>query len=115
MNVYISQPMKNRSKEEILDERAKGEAAVRVYYPSAEFLNSYFDDYDTSKHTPMDYFAMTAELLAKADLVAFLPMYLGSGGCEVEDHIAQQYHIPRMYINYGMDANGEYNDVHLLK
>lgn len=115
MNVYISQPMKNRSKEEILDERAKGEAAVRVYYPSAEFLNSYFDDYDTSEHTPMEYFAMTSELLAKADLVVFLPMYLGSGGCEVEDHIAQQYHIPRMYINYGTDANGEYNDVHLLK
>ena len=55
------------------------------------------------------------ELLAKADLVVFLPMYLGSGGCEVEDHIAQQYHIPRMYINYGMDLNGEYNDIHLLK
>ena len=65
MNVYISQPMKNRSKEEILDERAKGEAAVRVYYPSAEFLNSYFDDYDTSEHTPMDYFAMTSDFLLR--------------------------------------------------
>ena len=111
MKVYISQPMRGRSKEEILDERDKGMQVIRVYYPDAEFLNNYFEDYNTSNGmSPMMYFAECAKLMAQADLIVFLPMYLGAGGCEVEDHIAEVYHIPRMYINFAIDSYGNYED-----
>lgn len=116
MKIYISQPMgKGRTKEEILEERRKGIEVVKIYYPNAEFLDTYFEDYDGAQHTPMEYFARSAALMAQADLIVLLPFYMGSHGCEVEDHIAQVYRIPRLIINYGTDLNGEYNDIHLLK
>ena len=116
MKIYISQPMgKGRTKEEILEERRRGIEVAKIYYPNAEFLDTYFEDYDETQHTPMEYFARSAALMAQADLIILLPFYMGSYGCEVEDHIAQVYRIPRLIINYGMDLNGEYNDVHLLK
>ena len=43
MKIYISQPMgKGRTKEEILEERRKGIEIAKIYYPNAEFLDTYF-------------------------------------------------------------------------
>ena len=106
MKVYIAQRMSGLTREEILEEREKGKAIVRVYHPDAEFIESYFEDYDvTNGKTPMDYFAETAQLMAKADLCAFLPGFFGCHGAEVEDHIAIAYNIPRMYISFAVGQN----------
>lgn len=106
MKVYIAQRMSGLTKEEILEEREKGKAVVKVYYPDAEFIDSYFDDYDVSgDKTPMDYFAESSKLMAQAELCAFLPGFFGSKGAEVEDHIAIAYDIPRMYITFAADGN----------
>ena len=96
MKVYISQRMAGLTQEEILRERELGKAVVRVYYPEAEFIESYFEDYDvTGGKKPIDYFSDTVRLMSQADLCAFLPGFFGSKGAEVEDHIAIAYGIPR--------------------
>lgn len=109
MKVYISQPMANRSYEEIMAERNRAIQVVQIYFPGAEILESYFDDYND--RTPMENLARSVSLMAQADLVVLLPMYLGSSGCEIEDHIAQNMGIRRFTINYGFDLQGNY-DVH---
>lgn len=103
MKVYIVQQMAGLTREEILRERALGEKVVRVYYPDAEFIDSYFEDYDvTGEKKPMDYFADTVRMMAEADLCAFLPGFFGCRGAEVEDHIAIAYGIPRFYVNFAV-------------
>ena len=60
MKVYIAQRMAGLTREEILRERELGKAVVRVYYPEAEFIDSYFEDYDvTGGKKPIDYFSDT--------------------------------------------------------
>lgn len=103
MKVYIAQRMAGLTREEILRERELGKAVVRVYYPEAEFIDSYFEDYDvTGGKKPIDYFSNTVRLMAEADLCAFLPGFFGSKGAEVEDHIAIVYDIPRFYVNFAV-------------
>lgn len=108
MKVYISQRMAGLTRDEILAERELGKAAVRVYYPDAEFIDSYFEDYDASgDKKPMDYFADTVKMMSQANLCAFLPGFYGCRGAEVEDHIAIAYGIPRFYITLSSVDNGE--------
>lgn len=108
MKVYISQPMANKSKEEILEERERFKKAILNIFPDAEFLPTYFEDYDTEKMSPLDYLAENVSMMAKADLVVTLPMYMSADGCGVEDHIAQVYGIPRFGLDYRFGLNGEY-------
>ena len=111
MKIYIVQPMRGRSKEEILEERELGKRVAQVYYPNAEFLDSYYEDYDESK-SPLWYLAKSCEMMAQADLIVMLPFYFGTPGCDLESHIAEVYGIPRLMVNYHIEEDGSYPDVY---
>lgn len=103
MKVYIAQRMRELTEAEILEDREKAKAVTRIYHSDAEFIESYFSDYDTSgDKTPMDYLADTIKLMAQADLIVFAPGFYGCAGAEVEDHIAIAYNIPRLYVNFAL-------------
>lgn len=46
--VFISQPMKDKTEQEILEERANIFQLAKESFPDAELIDSYFDDYEPS-------------------------------------------------------------------
>lgn len=107
MNVYLVQPMRNRTKEEIMSARERGIKVVKALYPDCTILDNYFEDYD--KEIPAtDYLARSCELLSKTDLMVLLPFYYGVPGCDLEGHIAEVYKIPRLIINFIPGPDGKY-------
>lgn len=113
MKIYIIQPMRDRTKEQILEDRALGKRVAKIYYPEAVFLENYYEDYDENVN-PLLYLARSCELMAQADLIVMLPFYFGMPGCDLENHIAEIYKIPRLMINFHIEADGGYPDVHFL-
>lgn len=99
MNVFISQPMRNRSDEEIKAERKKIMEYVQKLYPNekAEEIDSFFDvdklDIN-SKNVPLLMLGMSLELLAEADVAAFADGWSIARGCRVEHFAAILYDIP---------------------
>lgn len=114
MKIYICQPMRGLTKEEILKERELGIKVAHVYYPEAEIINNFFDDYDANV-SPIVYLARCCELMVQADLMLMLPFYFGTPGCDIESHIAEVYGIPRLLVNYVPDENGDYIGISELK
>lgn len=111
MKVYIAQRMRGLTQAEILADREKAMALTRVYHPDAEFIESFFPDYDTSgDKSSMDYLADTVKLMGQADLIVFAPGFYGCAGAEVEDHIAIAYNIPRLYVNFAVSDDFGYRE-----
>lgn len=95
MNVFISQPMKNRTEEEIRAERAKIMEYMKGLYPNEELVevNSYFTADIQSKNEPLRLLGMSIEMLAEADVAVFANHWSISRGCLIEHACAQQYGI----------------------
>lgn len=98
MNVFISQPMRNRSDEEIKAERQKLMEYVQKLYPNdkAEEIDSFFDadklDINT-KNFPLVMLGMSLELLAEADIAVFADGWSVARGCKIEHDAAEAYGI----------------------
>ena len=95
MNVFISQPMRNRSDEEIKAERQKIMEYVQKFYPDekADEINSFFDMDVQSKNVPLRMLGMSLELLAEADIAVFADGWLVARGCKIEHDAAKAYGI----------------------
>lgn len=98
MNVFISQPMRNRSDEEIKAERQKIMEYVQKFYPNekAEEIDSFFDSDKldiSSKNVPLVMLGMSLELLAEADVVVFADGWSMARGCKIEHDAAEAYGI----------------------
>lgn len=98
MNVFISQPMRNRSDEEIKAERQKIMEYVQKLYPNekAEEIDSFFDvdklDIN-SKNFPLRMLGISLELLAEADIAVFVDGWSVSRRCRIEHDAAKAYGI----------------------
>ena len=95
MNVFISQPMRNRSEEEIKAERQKIMEYVQKFYPDekAEEINSFFDMDVQSKNVPLRMLGLSLELLAEADVAVFADGWSVARGCRIEHDAAIAYGI----------------------
>ena len=70
MKVFISQPMKNKSDEEILNERNRVIELLKNNNSNIEILDSYFEDYNPEGGSiPLKYLAKSIEILADADVL----------------------------------------------
>ena len=71
--LFISQPMRDKTKEEILREReAAIKASSEAIGEDVEVIESYFEDYDPKDCCiPLKYLAKSLELLADADIAYF--------------------------------------------
>lgn len=96
INVFISQPMKNKSESEILITRDKAIDRIRQLFPDDDvtIIDSYFDDYiPTEGNISLKYLAKSIELLADADFVYFCPGWEEARGCIIEHDCAVAYRI----------------------
>lgn len=98
--VFISQPMKGRTDQEIIEERAELFAHAKETYPDAELIDSYFGDYKPSTgNVALKYLAKSLELLADADVAYFAKGWENARGCRIENQCA---------IDYGIDVHEMY-------
>lgn len=100
MLVFISQPMKDKTNEEILKEREDAVAMVKTYFPDEEIqvIDSFFKDKPVQVK-PLWYLAKSIELLSIADVAVFAPGWEQARGCRIEEQCASQYGIAVLYLN----------------
>ena len=96
MKVFISQPMRDTTNEEIEAERKKAEAAIKKEFGNVEIIDSFFKD-APHEAKPLWFLGKSFELLSTADAAVFLPGWGNARGCDMELRACKAY---------GIDAYG---------
>lgn len=96
MKVFISQPMRDRTEEQILEERNKIIKALKEYYTDQEIevIDTYFTE---ELGSPLMYLAKSIEKLAEADVAVFTDRWCNYRGCRCERTCCYNYNIPILY------------------
>ena len=90
MKIFISQPMKGLSEEEIRHNREKAIKKIKsLYGDDVEIIDSYIDD----EGTPLWCLGKSIELLSTADVAYFLKGWNTALGCRIEYMCADNYGI----------------------
>ena len=98
--LFISQPMRGKTNEEILAVRAKAiESAERNLGEKVEVIDSFFKDAPVDAK-PLWYLAKSIELLATADVVYFAKDWEKYRGCRIENICAVDYGIDLIIEDY---------------
>ena len=96
MKIFLSVPMKNKTKEEIEATISQMKAQVNNRFPNTnlEFINTYVEDkppYDTSNEA-IWYLGKSLEILSQCSVLVCLkdldPIY---NGCIIEKEVAKRY------------------------
>lgn len=95
--VFISQPMRDKTDEEILEERSRlKEFFIQKFKDNSfEFLNSFFSNLeipDDVKHPKIYYLSKSIEMLSKADILLMSGDWERYHGCIFERDIFRIYH-----------------------
>jgi hypothetical protein len=88
--VFISQPMRGKTDEEILAERKSLEASVKRWDPEAQIIDSYFADFNGNR---LQFLAKSIGKLAEADAAIFGKGWEKMSGCKVEHLCCEEYGI----------------------
>ena len=94
--LFISQPMRGLSDEEILKAREEiKRRAEKVIGEPIELIDSFLEDYpgEINKHIPVYYLGKSIELLSQADIAYFGKGWREARGCSIEHIIACNYGI----------------------
>ena len=93
LKVFISQPMRDRDKEDIIKERQEIERYLNIRYNNnVEIIDSYKSDFvETDKATLLKLIANCIEMMADADLVVFANNWQYARGCRIERNCAEEY------------------------
>lgn len=90
MKIFISQPMRDLSEEEIKADRKRAiEKAKTIYGDDVEIIDSYNNKYQK----PLVCLAKSIELLAAADIAYFCKGWNTARGCRIEYMCASNYGI----------------------
>lgn len=95
VKLFISQPMKGKTDEEILDVRNKAIASAKKYFDKkeeVEVIDSFFQSAPVDAK-PLWYLAKSLELLSTADVAYFAKGWEGARGCKIENTCAIEYGI----------------------
>ena len=104
VRLFISQPMRGKTDEEIEREREKlVEIAEAVYFGGGgvEVIDSFFKgglDVPAGAKAPLYYLSKSLELLATADVAIFAEDWQGARGCRIEHECAKQYRVPMIEL-----------------
>ena len=91
--LFISQPMRGRTDEEILAERSNAiETAKWMIGEDVEAIDSFFSTAPADAK-PLWYLGKSIELLSRADYVYFCAGWKNARGCRIEHECAVQYGI----------------------
>lgn len=91
--LFVSQPMRGKTDEEILKARhlAEHEAALHLG-ESVEVIDSFIGTSDASR--ALEYLGESIKLLATADAIIFAEGWEDARGCRIEHACAVEYGIP---------------------
>lgn len=90
--LFISQPMKDKTDEEIKAERARIIEAATKEYGEVEVIDSFFENAPHDAR-PLWFLAKSLELLSTADIAFFAEGWKQYRGCKIEHECAVQYGI----------------------
>lgn len=95
--LFISQPMKDKTNEEIKEERNEIVKRVTERFGEVEVIDSFFEN---APHyaKPLWFLGKSLELLSTADCAYFAEGWKDYRGCKIEHEAA---------VNYGIDIVGE--------
>lgn len=94
--LFISQPMRGKTDEEIKTERVKAiEAASELMGEPMEVIDSFFEKAPVNAK-PLWFLGKSLELLADADVAYFAPGWKDARGCKIEHACAVEYNINRI-------------------
>ena len=92
MRLFISQPMKDRTDEEIKDERRRITEEVSKYHADVEVIDSFFEEVPHFVR-PLWFLGKSLELMSTADAAFFAPGWRRARGCRIEHDCAVEYGI----------------------
>lgn len=93
MKIFISQPMVDKTNEEILNERNRVFDLFRLIVPSSqevEVIDSFFEDAPHDAK-PLWYIGESIKLMADADVAYFCKDWHKYRGCTIEHECAVRY------------------------
>ena len=91
--LFISQPMRGKTDEEILAVRKKAiESAERLLNEQVEVIDSFFQNAPAGAR-PLWYLGKSLELLSTADVAYFAKGWQKARGCRIENTCAIEYGI----------------------
>ena len=94
--LFISQPMKDKTDEQILAEREKAIAVAKEHVSEeVEVIDSFFQSAPADAR-PLWFLGKSLELLSTADIAYFAPGWSEYRGCKIEHECAVQYGIDRI-------------------
>ena len=107
VKVFLSQPMRNKSKEAIDRERH----VIFDVLPSVLGIRDILEipmlsEITTATNTPVHCLGLSIQDISTADLVVFAPGWRNARGCVVEHAVALLYGID--YVELQEDSNGYY-------
>lgn len=92
--LFISQPMRDKTNEEILEERERAIAnATEFLGEEVEVIDSFFKD-APHEAKPLWFLAKSLELLSTADVAVFVHGWDDYRGCRIEHECCRAYEIP---------------------
>ena len=106
MKVFISQPMKNKTPEEIKAVRLAAETMVKAIFPEKkiEGIDSYFEG-NAASEPPLANLGKSFELLATADIAFFCYGWDETRGCRLEHAACMSYEIPFIDVTEGWNSS----------
>lgn len=94
--LFISQPMRGKTDEEILAVREKAiKAAEKLIGEPVEVIDSFFRSAPVDAK-PLWFLGKSLELLSTADVAYFAPRWNDFRGCKIEHTCAVEYNIDRI-------------------
>lgn len=90
--------MRNKTDEEILEEREYAVKRVKEILGDVHVIDSFFKDVPTDT-TPLWFLGKSLELLSTADVVYFCNGWDTARGCRIEQMCAVEYGINRIYAD----------------
>ena len=94
--IFISQPMRGLTDEEIIKAREEIliKAEKKIGEP-VELIDSFIEDYpgEINKHIPVYYLGKSIDFLSQADIAYFGGDWRNARGCKIEHEVAEQYGI----------------------
>ena len=94
MKVFISQPMRDKTDEQIMEERQRAINEIVKKYPHAEIevLDSFFKN-APHEAAPLWFLGKSFEVLSKADIAYFIGDWRQYRGCKMEKMACDEYGI----------------------